>query len=57
MSEGQISRLAGTATLDAGDSLWQACVEQLAQDLADSIGRTGAMVRAFASVYVVATSL
>jgi hypothetical protein len=27
--------------------------EQLATDLADSIGRTGAMVRAFASVYVV----
>ncbi len=27
--------------------------EQLAMDLADSIGRTGAMVRAFASVYVV----
>ena len=27
--------------------------EQLAADLADSIGRTGAMVRAFASVYVV----
>jgi hypothetical protein len=27
--------------------------EQLAEDLADSIGRTGAMVRAFASVYVV----
>jgi chromosomal replication initiator protein len=33
MSEGQHQRLAATASLDAGDSLWQACVDQLAQDL------------------------
>jgi chromosomal replication initiator protein len=33
MSEGQHSRLAATPSLEAGDSLWQACVEQLAQDL------------------------
>jgi chromosomal replication initiator protein len=33
MHEGQHSRLAATASLDAGDSLWQACVDQLAQDL------------------------
>lgn len=33
MSEGQHSRLAATASLGAGDSLWQACVDQLAQEL------------------------
>src|SRR3954454_60896 len=33
MSEGQQSRLAAVTSLDAGDSLWQACVDQLAQDL------------------------
>ena len=33
MSEGHINGLAAAATLGAGDSLWQACVEQLAQDL------------------------
>src|SRR5436190_22746823 len=33
MSEGQHSRLAATPSLEAGDSLWQACVDQLAQDL------------------------
>src|ERR687884_597010 len=33
MSEGQHSRLAAAPSLEAGDSLWQACVEQLAQDL------------------------
>src|SRR5690349_2022103 len=33
MSEGQHSRLATANSLDAGDSLWQACVDQLAQDL------------------------
>jgi chromosomal replication initiator protein len=33
MSEGQHSRLATASSLDAGDSLWQACVDQLAQDL------------------------
>lgn len=33
MSEGQHSRLADPPGLGAGDSLWQACVEQLAQDL------------------------
>ncbi|MBE7941008.1 MULTISPECIES: chromosomal replication initiator protein DnaA [Ramlibacter] len=32
MSEGQ-QKLASTASLGAGDSLWQACVEQLAQEL------------------------
>jgi chromosomal replication initiator protein len=33
MSEGQHSRLAATPSLEAGDSLWQACVDQLAQEL------------------------
>src|SRR3954463_10324794 len=33
MSEGNHSRLAATASLGAGDSLWQACVDQLAQEL------------------------
>jgi chromosomal replication initiator protein len=33
MSEGQHSRLVAAPSLEAGDSLWQACVEQLAQDL------------------------
>jgi len=33
MSEGQHSRLAAASSPEAGDSLWQACVEQLAQDL------------------------
>src|SRR5688572_18712196 len=33
MSEGQHNSLATTASLNAGDSLWQACVEQLAQEL------------------------
>jgi chromosomal replication initiator protein len=33
MSEGQHSRLAATPSPEAGDSLWQACVDQLAQDL------------------------
>src|ERR687884_277597 len=33
MSEGQHSRLAAAPSLEAGDSLWQACVEQLAQEL------------------------
>ncbi len=33
MSEGQHNSLAGNAGLGAGDSLWQACVEQLAQEL------------------------
>src|SRR3954447_23230990 len=33
MSEGQHSRLAAAPSLEAGDSLWQACVDQLAQDL------------------------
>ena len=33
MSEGQHNRLAATASLGAGDSLWQACVDQLAQEL------------------------
>src|SRR3954465_15638788 len=33
MSEGQQSRLAAVTSLDAGDSLWKACVDQLAQDL------------------------
>ncbi len=33
MGEGQHIGLATTASLGAGDSLWQACVEQLAQDL------------------------
>src|SRR6188768_2060273 len=32
MSEGQHSRLAATPSLEAGDSLWQSCVDQLAQD-------------------------
>ena len=33
MSEGQHNGLAATASLGAGDSLWQACVDQLAQEL------------------------
>src|SRR5678815_4859010 len=33
MTEGQQGRLAATPSLEAGDSLWQACVDQLAQDL------------------------
>ncbi|HVZ46931.1 MAG TPA: chromosomal replication initiator protein DnaA [Ramlibacter sp.] len=33
MSEGQHNSLAATASLGAGDSLWQACVDQLAQEL------------------------
>jgi chromosomal replication initiator protein len=33
MSEGQKSSLAATAGLGAGDSLWQACIDQLAQEL------------------------
>src|SRR5688572_9112508 len=33
MSEGHHNRLAANASLGAGDSLWQACVEQLAQEL------------------------
>ena len=33
MSEGQHSRLATNTGLEAGDSLWQACVDQLAQEL------------------------
>src|SRR3954471_14142283 len=33
MSEGQHSRLAATPSLEAGDRLWQACVDQLAQEL------------------------
>src|SRR3954464_1478407 len=33
MSEGQHSRLASTPSLEAGDSLWQACIDQLAQEL------------------------
>ena len=33
MSDGQHNRLAAPASLGAGDSLWQACVEQLALDL------------------------
>jgi chromosomal replication initiator protein len=33
MSEGNHNRLAATASLGAGDSLWQACVDQLAQEL------------------------
>lgn len=33
MSEGQHNGLAVTASLSAGDSLWQACVDQLAQEL------------------------
>lgn len=33
MSEGQHGRLATAPSLEAGGSLWQACVEQLAQDL------------------------
>jgi hypothetical protein len=33
MSEGQHNRLAAMASLGAGDSLWQACVDQLAQEL------------------------
>ena len=33
MSEGQHNSLAAAASLSAGDSLWQACVDQLAQEL------------------------
>jgi chromosomal replication initiator protein len=33
MTEGQQGRLAATPSLEAADSLWQACVDQLAQDL------------------------
>jgi chromosomal replication initiator protein len=33
MHEGQHGRLASSSSLEAGDSLWQACVDQLAQDL------------------------
>ena len=33
MSEGQHNSLAANASLGAGDSLWQACVDQLAQEL------------------------
>lgn len=33
MSEGHHNSLAATAALGAGDSLWQACVDQLAQEL------------------------
>ncbi|MGE4240077.1 chromosomal replication initiator protein DnaA [Ramlibacter sp.] len=35
MSEGQLNSLAGPASLGAGGSLWQACVEQLAQELTE----------------------
>ncbi|HSW16257.1 MAG TPA: chromosomal replication initiator protein DnaA, partial [Ramlibacter sp.] len=35
MSEGQHKGLAASAALNAGDSLWQACIEQLAQELPD----------------------
>src|SRR6476469_4201436 len=33
MSEGQHNGLAANAGLGAGDSLWQACIDQLAQEL------------------------
>lgn len=33
MNEGQHNGLAAAASLNAGDSLWQACVDQLAQEL------------------------
>src|SRR5215208_6476935 len=33
MTEGQRNSLASTASLGAGDSLWQACIDQLAQEL------------------------
>jgi chromosomal replication initiator protein len=33
MSEGQHKSLAAGAALSAGDSLWQACIDQLAQEL------------------------
>ena len=33
MSEGQHNRLGAVPSLEAGDSLWQACVDQLAQEL------------------------
>ncbi|MEJ6021361.1 chromosomal replication initiator protein DnaA [Ramlibacter sp. PS4R-6] len=33
MSEGQSNSLAATAALGAGDSLWQACMDQLAQEM------------------------
>lgn len=35
MSEGQHNRLGAASSLEAGDSLWQACVDQLAQELPD----------------------
>jgi len=35
MSEGQYNNLAAQARQTAGDSLWQACLEQLAQELPD----------------------
>ena len=35
MSEGQHNSLAANASLGAGDSLWQACMDQLAQELPD----------------------
>jgi chromosomal replication initiator protein len=33
MSEGQHNSLAANANLGAGDGLWQACIDQLAQEL------------------------
>ncbi len=33
MSEGQHNSLAGNSSLGVGDSLWQACIDQLAQEL------------------------
>src|SRR5215216_2752607 len=33
MSEGQHNGMAAGAALNAGDSLWQACIDQLAQEL------------------------
>src|SRR6476469_10865911 len=33
MSEGQTNSLAAQAALGAGDSLWQACMDQLAQEM------------------------
>ena len=33
MSEGQHKSAASSAALSAGESLWQACIEQLAQEL------------------------
>jgi chromosomal replication initiator protein len=35
MSEGHKSNLAASASMGAGDSLWQACIDQLAQELPD----------------------